>query len=227
MRIGALSQASGVSVPTIKFYVRERLLPPGQPTASPNQVEYDGAHLRRLILLRALIEVGGLSLATTRDAVRRLEFRTATSREVLLSLLATGEPPKADPTGDPAERAGAQKTVGRLLRDRGWQDAAASAPAADLVRAVTALRRLGHEASDTRLALYADAAEKLTRRELTAEAIRPEGVSAAESALVEAVVLGAVFTSMRQLAHLRSSDEPLSRERKGDDKSGKKRSKSK
>jgi DNA-binding transcriptional MerR regulator len=227
VRIGALSQASGVSVPTIKFYVREHLLPAGRPTASPNQVEYDESHLRRLILLRALIEVGGLSLATTRNAVKRLEFRTATPRDVLLALLVAPESGKADNGGEPEERTGAQKAVNRLMRDRGWQDAATSAPASDLVRAVTALRRLGHEVSDTRLGLYADAAEKLTKRELAADSPQASEGSAAESALVEAVVLGSVLTSMRQLAHLRASDDPPARERKTEEKSGKKRAKSK
>jgi hypothetical protein len=47
-------------VPTIKYYVREGLLPPGQ-LASPNQTQYDNSHLRRLRLIRALTEVGGLS----------------------------------------------------------------------------------------------------------------------------------------------------------------------
>ena len=53
MRIAELSRDSGVPVPTIKYYVREGLLPPGELT-SPNQAQYDASHLRRLRLIRAL-----------------------------------------------------------------------------------------------------------------------------------------------------------------------------
>jgi DNA-binding transcriptional MerR regulator len=40
MRIAELSRRSGVSVPTIKYYLREGLLPPGERT-SPNQALYN------------------------------------------------------------------------------------------------------------------------------------------------------------------------------------------
>ena len=65
-----LSEASGVPVATIKFYLRERLLPAGERT-HPNQSVYGDAHLRRLRLIRALIDVGGLSVAAARAVISR------------------------------------------------------------------------------------------------------------------------------------------------------------
>src|ERR1700682_1693022 len=65
VRIAELSRDSGVPVPTIKYYVREGLLKPGELT-SPNQAQYDDSHLRRLRLIRALTEVGRLSVAAVR-----------------------------------------------------------------------------------------------------------------------------------------------------------------
>ena len=47
MRISDLSRASGVTIPTIKFYLREGLLPSGDRTAR-NQATYEAAHVRRL-----------------------------------------------------------------------------------------------------------------------------------------------------------------------------------
>jgi DNA-binding transcriptional MerR regulator len=44
MRISELSARSGISVPTIKFYLREGLLPPGSPRAV-NQADYGEPHL--------------------------------------------------------------------------------------------------------------------------------------------------------------------------------------
>jgi DNA-binding transcriptional MerR regulator len=72
MRIGELSRRSGVPVPTIKYYVREGLLPAGDRTKA-NQVEYGGAHLRRLGLVRALLEVGGLPVRTAQRVIAQLE----------------------------------------------------------------------------------------------------------------------------------------------------------
>ena len=66
MRMSELSRRSGASVTTIKYYLREGLLPAGRQTAA-TQAEYDEQHLRRLRLIRALTGVRGLSVSTTRD----------------------------------------------------------------------------------------------------------------------------------------------------------------
>jgi len=66
MRIGELARRSGVSIPTIKYYLREGLLPPGAATA-PNQASYGEEHLHRLRLIRALLDVGGLTVAAARE----------------------------------------------------------------------------------------------------------------------------------------------------------------
>ena len=65
MRISELSRESGVPVATIKFYLRERLLPDGVLT-SATQAQYDETHVARLRLVRALIGPGGLSIAAAR-----------------------------------------------------------------------------------------------------------------------------------------------------------------
>ena len=64
MKISQLAEASGVSVATLKYYLREGLLHSGQVT-SRTQASYDDSHLERIRLVRALTEVGGLSLAAT------------------------------------------------------------------------------------------------------------------------------------------------------------------
>lgn len=72
MRMAELSSSSGVPVATIKYYLREGLLPPGQRT-SPNQASYDERHLRRLRLVRALLDVGGLSIARVKDVLGAID----------------------------------------------------------------------------------------------------------------------------------------------------------
>lgn len=52
-----LSTRAGVPVATVKFYLREGLLPPGART-SATQASYDETHIRRLRVIRALIDAG-------------------------------------------------------------------------------------------------------------------------------------------------------------------------
>jgi len=67
MDLRELSARSGVPVATIKYYLREGLLPIG-PREGGSRSRYDDLHLRRLALIRLLVEAHGLSLA----AVRRI-----------------------------------------------------------------------------------------------------------------------------------------------------------
>lgn len=71
MRISELAMTSGVSVPTIKYYLREKLLPEGERT-SPTQASYGEAHLQRLGVIRALVDAG-VGIAGVRRVVTVLE----------------------------------------------------------------------------------------------------------------------------------------------------------
>ena len=62
VRMAELSERSGVPIPTIRYYIREGLLPAGRLT-SPNQADYDDSHVRRLGLIRAMVEVGEIPIA--------------------------------------------------------------------------------------------------------------------------------------------------------------------
>ena len=72
MRISELSRHSGVPVTTIKFYIREGLLPAGE-RSHRNQASYSEVHLRKLDLIRALREVAGLSLDVVRGVIEQIE----------------------------------------------------------------------------------------------------------------------------------------------------------
>ena len=66
MWMSQLSERSDLPVPTIKFYLREGLLHPGEAVGA-TRARYDDSHVRRLRLVRALIDVAGMRL----DDVRR------------------------------------------------------------------------------------------------------------------------------------------------------------
>ncbi|KSU52268.1 MerR family transcriptional regulator [Microbacterium enclense] len=71
MRISELSAASGVPVATIKYYLREKLLPEGART-SPTQASYGVAHVQRLGVIRALVDAG-VGIAGVRKVIGVLE----------------------------------------------------------------------------------------------------------------------------------------------------------
>jgi DNA-binding transcriptional MerR regulator len=55
-RIGELAAAAGVSVATVKYYIREGLLPPPPVKTGRTMAYYDAAYLERLKLIRRLRE---------------------------------------------------------------------------------------------------------------------------------------------------------------------------
>src|SRR5687767_1024974 len=82
MRISELSTVTGVPVATVKYYLREGLVPPGRVTAA-TRAEYDESHVGRLRLARALVQVGGLPVAAARDVLASLDAAGGSLHEVL------------------------------------------------------------------------------------------------------------------------------------------------
>jgi DNA-binding transcriptional MerR regulator len=91
MKISQLAAASGVSVPTIKFYLREGLLHDGLRT-SATQAEYDEEHVGRLRLVRALLGPAGLSVAGTRSLLATMENPPERAHDLLGAAHAVGMP---------------------------------------------------------------------------------------------------------------------------------------
>src|SRR3954452_20068869 len=140
MRIGELSRRSGVSIPTIKFYLREGLLPAGVATAT-NQADYTEPHLRRLRLIRAMIDAGRLSVARTREVLAALDGGELAPHELLGVAHDAVTRPVHEDRDDPAFRA-ARGEVEALVRVRGWRverDARALDQAAEAIRTLRAL----------------------------------------------------------------------------------------
>lgn len=71
MRISELSAVSSVPVATIKYYLRERLLPEGR-RSSATQATYGDAHVARLAVIRALVD-SGVGIAGVRKVIAVLD----------------------------------------------------------------------------------------------------------------------------------------------------------
>ena len=69
---------------TIKYYLRERLLPGGE-KRTQRLTEYDDRHVRRLGLLRLLREVGQVPVEALRRLVQETEATETSIHEMFLA----------------------------------------------------------------------------------------------------------------------------------------------
>ncbi|GAA3822228.1 MerR family transcriptional regulator [Streptomyces phyllanthi] len=194
MRMSDLSRRSGVSVTTIKYYLREGLLPAGR-QLSATQAEYDEQHLRRLRLIRALIGVRGLSVSTTRDVLRALDEH-AGDTHILLglalgSIRIVEEPEEGTP--EPAE-------VGALIKELGWQVHQSAPARAALAETLTSLRTLGTPLEWRTLLPYARLAEQTAAVDLDQLDWIDDPLEVAERALLLTVLLEPALLALRRMA---------------------------
>jgi DNA-binding transcriptional MerR regulator len=200
MRISQLAARTDTPVATVKYYLREGLLHPGTATGA-TQAQYDDSHVRRLRLARALVQVGGLSVAAARDVLRCLDEEAGSLHQVLGA--AHSALPPQQPDGDPPVRAAA--LAGRL----GWHVHPAAPSLRQLEHALQALEDVGAPADDERLAAYADAARRVAETDVASVP-----TSSPEEA-ARTVVIGTVLYEPVLLALRRMAQEAVSAERYG------------
>ncbi|MET9677870.1 MerR family transcriptional regulator [Streptomyces sp. NPDC006482] len=208
MRIGELSRRTGVSVPTIKFYVREGLLPAGELT-SPNQASYGEAHVRRLRLIRALLDVGGLSVAGIRDVLVAVDEPERPVHKVLGVVASRMLPSFDHEPGAGIEEA--RKKVAELVAERGWHAYPENPAGEALATALAALEDVGHGDFREVLGAYADAAERVAQADVEYVAHHVAREEVVESAVVGTVIGDAIFAAMRRLAQVDASDRIFGR----------------
>ncbi|WP_371526965.1 MerR family transcriptional regulator [Streptomyces sp. NBC_01283] len=208
MRLAELSTRSGVSTATIKYYLREGLLPSGR-RVSATQAEYDEKHLQRLRLVRALIQVGRVPIASAREVLTALEDDSL-DHNSRLGTAVYALPHGPDPVeGDPAtETAG--RTVDALLERIGWQHGQSSGPRSPaygmLVTAVATLARLGYPCTVDDLAPYAHSAGQLAVADLDLVERFESPDEQLEAAVALTVLYEPVLLSLRRLAQAEESN---------------------
>lgn len=198
MRIAELSRRTDVPVPTIKFYLREGLLFPGEFT-SHNQARYTEAHVRRLRLIRALIEVGGLSVAATRDVLQKMY---APGMSVLdqagKAQFAMGAPARP-PVEDEAWRQAKAETE-NLLERLGWQVRETNPARQTLTSALAVLFRLNQTDQLELLDVYARAARQVAEAEIAQLLTQQDHDALLETAVIWTAVGDTVFGALRRFA---------------------------
>jgi DNA-binding transcriptional MerR regulator len=87
LKISALAVGSGVPVPTIKHYLRERLLPPPSITKR-NVAYYDASLVERVKVIKRLQATRKLQLSAIRDVMARLDDRVLSNELELEAAIA-------------------------------------------------------------------------------------------------------------------------------------------
>ena len=196
MRISELSRASGVAIPTIKFYLREGLLPPGERSA-PNQATYGELHLRRLRLVRILVDIGGMRTAAVRDVLGALAREGTSLHEALAAAHTALHEPGRDP--DSGEAA-ARSETDRWLEARGWNVSESAPGRQELAATLAALRTLGWQVGPEIFERYARAADAVAAEEIEFIADSPDREAAVEATVVGTVLFERALASLRRLA---------------------------
>lgn len=197
MRIAELSQATGVPVPTIKYYLREGLLRPGERTAV-NQARYGEGHVRRLRLIRVLREVADLSVARIGEILAAVDDESLSLHQVLGVAHAALEPRPADEDDQLAE---ARREVDSFLDRLGWAVSPDAPARRSLAQTLVRLRTLGQDVGPQALDVYAEAADTVAAWELDhLDAAGGDRERRVERAVVGTVVYEAAFAALRRLA---------------------------
>jgi DNA-binding transcriptional MerR regulator len=208
MKVSELSRRAQVPLPTIKFYIREGLLPAGART-DRNQAEYSEEHLERLSLIRALRDDAGLSVAAIGRALSAAD--AASEEDFVVAAIDAIERPSG-PTVDEKSKEfrTAQDALMELAHANGWALEEKSLAVRDAARALTVITRSFFPDAAQILAPYAEAVSILARLEI------PEGWRPAEApnAALRYAVLGTVLLepfilALRRMAHVARANEMM------------------
>jgi DNA-binding transcriptional MerR regulator len=198
LQLSDLAERADVPLATVKYYLREGLLAPGEVTG-PRRAEYDESHLRRLRVLRLLREVGGVPVSSLRqvtDAFDDPELPIHDAITLMADVIAAGPEPGAH---DEA----ALEVVDTVFRDLGWDGIRPeSVDRLRLAALVSLLNGQGpfHTGVDV-LRYYAVIADDMARTEVALVDHTRDRGELLEDMLTGSVVYGQVFALLRQLGH--------------------------
>ncbi|MFC8391628.1 MULTISPECIES: MerR family transcriptional regulator [unclassified Streptomyces] len=204
MRISELSRRSGVPNATIKYYLREGLLPPGRATAA-TQAEYDETHLRRLRLIRALTGVRGLSVASAKQVLDAMTEHRTDTHELLGIAFGIRPPDGGTPGEDEGEGAGealteANPEAAALVDAMGWSVSARNPARQVIDETLRTLRSLDVEYDWEALLPYAELAERTARHDLDKLETVTDPLEKAERAVLLTFLLEPALMALRRLA---------------------------
>ena len=206
MRISELAARAELPVATVKYYLREGLLPAGRVT-SRTQAEYDESHVARLRFLRILRDVGDVPVGRLRDLVAAVETEGLTVHQVLAAA-ADALAPSPPPPGP--LRPFTRDAADQLIAAAGWHRVRPDAPDRDnLAATLEAIVSAGTHEGDGPEALmpYVQAVDSLARWEIADLEDTGDHAAVMQQMVVGQVVFGEVLATLRRLAEEHYSAE--------------------
>ncbi|GAA4385515.1 MerR family transcriptional regulator [Tsukamurella soli] len=193
MRIAELAAATGISSPSLKYYMRMGLLPSGTPVTR-TESSYDTSHVARANLIRALLDLGGLSVVRIRAAIAVLDARPDARSELLGAARAALTPPTPGPVvPEWTERAA------RAVERFGWRIDRSDPLVATLGSQLRSLAAAGVDfGGDVTLGRWAAAAESIATVDLDASPRSP--AAALRYAIVATSLTDLLLATLRRLA---------------------------
>jgi len=192
MKMAQLSAESDTPVATIKFYLRENLLAGGERT-SPNQASYNTGHLRRIRLVRGLIDVGGLSVAAARRVIEAIDSELPLPETFEIAQRSVSD--ELDPT---AIDASALARVDGLMA--GWHVSTNNPGRLAAASVLETFDQIGHVDHRGWFAGYAAAALLVADADLDEVDALPDREAKAEMVVVGTVLGDALFSGLRRAA---------------------------
>lgn len=199
MRFAELCTATGVASATVKYYLREGLLPPGE-RVSATQAEYGPAHVERLRLIRALVDGADVSIGGIRRIVAAIEHPPLSQQDFfwVAQQAINGATPEVEVTPE------TEAAVERL----GWDDCEPGV-LAHLQAALDTAAQAGFAVSGDRLVAYGRAMEQVAHFDLEAllaDPAVPTPSGAMTHVAVGTVVTDPVLVALRRLAQQQESE---------------------
>ncbi|MFA3836813.1 MerR family transcriptional regulator [Streptomyces aureus] len=192
-QLSDLSRRTGVPDRMLRFYLRMELLP-----ALDESQEYDESHVRRVALVRTLLDVGGLSPAAIRQIVGRID--TSPPLHELLGAVQYALPARGSVSQDQEWERAKERTTA-LAEQRSWQVSPDNPAWQTLTQVLVTCEWLEQRDLPRLLERYAEALERVVDIEVQLLRRQPDPESAAAS-MVSGTVLGDVaLSALRRLIH--------------------------
>lgn len=196
MRISELSERSGVPVATVKYYLREGLLAPGE-MLNARQSDYNDGHLARLHLIRGLVHVLGASVSQVREVLTILDDTDDAPLEAM------GKATAALPTISESKTTDSQShqtRAIRLLDHLGYRYDPGSPTVQQLNSALELADSIGISVDDDQATIYGEVARRIAEADFT-RIPWDDPDHATAFAVLGTVVYEPVLLALRRLAH--------------------------
>jgi DNA-binding transcriptional MerR regulator len=191
VRISELAAATGVPLHTLKYYLREGLLMPGEAT-SRTRAEYGEEHVERVRLVRALVEHGGVGISGVRAILEALAAPPPSRHDLL------GVAHCALPTPAAQHPVGAE--VLALVEDLSWRVGPDSPALHSLTAAIGAARAAGVDLPADLLRRYAVTMAEVAEVDVSVATRSPSAEQAMRTVVLGTVMLDPVLVALRRVA---------------------------